>query len=162
VNSLNDQIQEYQRQLDKGSIQEAYRGIMAFMSSLKSYLDNKYPDYSTSALYYGYMDMSYFAFTPPSFKILKLKIAIVYLHESGEFEVWLTGSNRKIQAEYIRRLKDKNIGEYKLTQIGPGVDSIIESILVEHANFDDQEKLIKKIEEEIIKFMKDMVVILEN
>ncbi len=32
---------------------------------------------------------------------MKLKIAIVYLHEDGRFEVWLGGSNRKIQAEFL-------------------------------------------------------------
>jgi hypothetical protein len=45
-------------------------------------------------------------------KIKKLKIAIVYVHEKGIFEVWFAGNNRKIQAEYIELMSYKNIGKY--------------------------------------------------
>ena len=51
---LNDDIREYKVQLSKGHIQRAYKGIMAFMSDLKSHLEGRYPDYSASALYFGY------------------------------------------------------------------------------------------------------------
>ncbi len=126
MDSLNNHIQEYKIQLSKGHIQKAYKGIMTFMSGLKIYLEKGYPDYVTSALYFGYMDMTYFAFTPAFLKKKKLKIAIVFLHEQGRFEVWLGGSNRKIQAEYIERISHKNIGKYILSQVFPGVDSIME------------------------------------
>jgi hypothetical protein len=131
MNSLNNHIQEYNTQLSKGQIQKAYKGIMTFMSGLIKYLRSRYPDHTTSAFYFGYMDMTYFAFTPSNLKSKKLKIAIVYLHEEGRFEVWLGGSNKKIQAEYINLMRCKNIGKYKLSQVLPGVDSIIASILAE-------------------------------
>ncbi len=57
------------------------------MSGLSTYLKNRYPDYTAGALYFGYMDMMYFAFTPSDLKKMKLQIAIVYLHEEGRFEV---------------------------------------------------------------------------
>ncbi len=56
-------------------MQKAYKAIMTFMSGLCTYLEKKYPEYNTSALYFGYMDMTYFAFTPPGLKGKKLKIA---------------------------------------------------------------------------------------
>jgi len=74
MNSLDKFIQEYRLQLSKGHIQKAYKGIMTFMSSLKSQLEKAHPEYITSALYFGYMDMSYFAFTPPDLKVKKLKL----------------------------------------------------------------------------------------
>jgi hypothetical protein len=160
MESLNDQIQEYRLQLGKGHIQKAYKGIMAFMSSLKSDLEKSYPDYFTSALYFGYMDMTYFAFTPPILKDKKLKIAIVYLHEEGRFEAWLGGNNRKIQGETIARFEHQDLGKYKLSQVQPGVDSIIESILVEQPNFDKLKFLKEQIEEKTITFIQDMVAIL--
>ncbi|MDD3168793.1 MAG: hypothetical protein PHC91_04925, partial [Eubacteriales bacterium] len=128
------------------------KGIMTFMSGLGAYLERKYPDHSVSALYYGYMDMRYFAFTPADLRDKKLKIAIVYLHEQGRFEVWLGAGNRKIQAEYISRLSGKDTGKYKLSEIHPGVDSIIESTLVEEPDFDKHEELKKQIEMRTIEF----------
>src|SRR6056297_1596371 len=100
MESLNEYIKEYKTQLSKGNIQKAYRGIMIFMSGLKTDLEKNYLDYIVSSLYFGYMDMNYFAFTPSGLKDKKLKIAIVFLHEQGRFEAWLGGSNRKVQSEY--------------------------------------------------------------
>ncbi len=160
TNSLNTCIQEYKIQLDKGYIQKAYKGIMAFMSDLRAYLDRNSPDYSTGAIYSGYMDMTYFAFTPPALKEKQLKIAIVFLHEDCRFEVWLAGSNRKIQADYIELFKAKDLGKYTLTQIKPGVDSIIESVIVERPDFNDFNELRKQIETATMGFIKDIISIL--
>ncbi len=160
MDSLNNCIREYTNQLSKGQIQKAYKGIMTFMSGLKKYLEGRYPDYTASALYFGYMDMTYFAFTPPDLKNRKLKIAVVYLHEEGRFEAWLGGSNRKIQSEYIDLMSQKNIVKYKLSQVSPGVDSIIESILVEQPDFDHTGELRKQIERKIMEFVNDITSIL--
>jgi hypothetical protein len=162
VESLDKLVQEYRHQLIKGYIQKAYKVIMAFMSTLKSYLEDNYPEYYTSALYFGYMDMTYFAFTPPEIKEKKLKIAIVYLHEAGRFEAWLSGNNRGIQAEYTKKLSTRNIDKYKLSEFGPGVDSIIEITLVDQPNFDDLEKLNGQIEKGTIAFIDDMTLLLNE
>ena len=78
---MNNLVKEYTEQLRKGRIQKAYRGIMAFMSGLVNFMENRYPGHHSSALYSGYMDMTYFAFTPLELKKKNLKIAVVYLHE---------------------------------------------------------------------------------
>lgn len=161
MDSLNKNIKEYKIQLSKGQIQKAYKGIMVFMSELRTYLESGYPDYTASSLYAGYMDMTYFAFTPAELKDKKLKIAIVYLHKKGVFEVWMAGNNRKIQAEYIELMSHKNIGNYQLSQVLPGVDSIIELILVANPDFDHPENLKNQIERKTIEFVKDIVSILE-
>lgn len=162
MESLNNHIKEYNTQLCKGQIQKAYKGIMTFMSRLSIYLVDRYPDYATSALYLGYMDMTYFSFTPSYLKLKKLKIAVVYLHQENRFEVWLGGNNRKIQAEYINLIRLKNIGKYKISQVLPGVDSIVESILVENPDFDHYEELKKQIEKGTIKFANDMIKMLSE
>lgn len=160
MDSLNSCIQEYKIQLNKGDIPKAYKGIMTFMSDLRMYLEGKYPDHIVGALYFGYMDMTYFAFTPSALKGKKLKIAIVFLHEDCRFELWLAGNNRKIQADYIKLLEGKDLGKYSLTQINPGVDSIIESIIVEQPDFNDLQELKKQIETKTLKFVKDIASIL--
>jgi hypothetical protein len=160
MNSLNEQIREYKNQLNRGYIQKAYKGIMNFMSDLKIYLEKNYPDYIVSSLYFGYMDMTYFAFTPSHLKNRKLKIAIVFLHEQGRFEAWLGGSNRKIQADYIERMSHKDIEKYKLSKVLPGVDSIIESILVEKPDFNNPDNMKLQIKKRAIKFIADITSLL--
>ena len=162
MESINECIKEYATQLSKGQIQKAYKGIMTFMAELRAYLESGYPDYTAGSLYFGYMDMTYFAFTPANLKNKKLKIAVVYLHEKGVFEVWLAGNNRKIQAEYIALMGSDNIGKYKLSQVIPGVDSIIESTLVEKPDFDHPDELKKQIEKKTMAFVKDILSILDE
>ncbi len=161
MDSLNDHIREYKAQLEKGQIQKAYKGILTFMSDLKAYLERKYTDYTLGALYFGYMDMTYFAFTPAVLKNKQLKIAIVFLHEECRFEVWLAGNNRKIQADYIKLLSHANIGRYHLSQIRPGVDSIIASSIIEQPDFDNLEELKNDIEVKTIAFVKDINAMIE-
>ncbi len=155
--SLNHYIREYRTQLQKGCIQHAYQGILSFMLGLKGFLECRHPEYYTSSVYFGYMDMTYVAFTPPDLKKEGLKIAIVYLHEKGIFEIWLAANNRKIQAEYIEFLNNKISGKYKLSTASPGVDSIVESILNDEPDFDHQEQLKSEIEKRAIDFINDIV-----
>jgi hypothetical protein len=58
---------EFRKQLEKGTIKEAYRRLIEYIMGLKTYLMKKYPNYFVSgSIYYGYMDMTYFSFTPES------------------------------------------------------------------------------------------------
>lgn len=84
-------MQELQGQLRNGAIQRAYRALLSYMMELRIRFKNKYPDSSVSALYQGYMDMTYFAVSPPSLKQRDLKIAIVFNYEAFRFEAWLSG-----------------------------------------------------------------------
>lgn len=153
MQSLNDSVKEYTAQLQLGQIQKAYKGIMTFMSSMKTFLENRHPDCAASGLYFGYMDMTYFAFTPSVLKQRNLKIAIVYLHAENRFDAWLGGANRKVQAEYVALFKGKDLGGYLLSEVKPGVDSIIEAPLTEKPDFDQPEELMLEIESKVIEFI---------
>ncbi|MDI9368670.1 MAG: hypothetical protein QM445_10045, partial [Thermotogota bacterium] len=111
---------------------------------------------------FGYMDMTYFAFSPTALRDKKLKIAIVYLHKESRFEVWLGAINRKVQAEYIEFFGLKNISQYKLSQVSPGVDSILESTLSDRPDFDNPEELKKEIERKTIEFAKNITLMLNR
>jgi len=160
MQTLNDVIREYTAQLQKGQIQEAYKGIMTFMAGLKTYLQSRHTQYTTTGLYFGYMDMTYFAFTPPELKDRNLKIAIVYLHEENKFELWLGGTNRKVQAQFIEIFKGKVIAPYKLSLVSPGVDSIIESNISEQPDFDNADELMQIIEEKTVEFANQIISLL--
>jgi hypothetical protein len=67
MESFQEHINEYRTQLEKGSIQKAYKGLMEYIMDLRTYFKNKYPGYFVSgSIYYGYMDMTYFSFFPES------------------------------------------------------------------------------------------------
>jgi hypothetical protein len=96
MKSFNDSVIEYKKQLEKGDIQIAYRGLLEYMMGLKNFFKNRYPDFSVpSSLYQGYMDMTYFALFPEDLKRRKLKIAIVLIHDKMKLEIWLSGINNK-------------------------------------------------------------------
>jgi hypothetical protein len=157
MESFHEYINEYRKQLEKGAIQEAYRGLMESIMDLRTYLKNKYPDYFVSgSIYYGYMDMTYFSFYPKSLKHRNLKIAIVFIHDTFKFEVWLAGSNKKVQTKYWKLIKESDWNKYHIVSTTKGVDSIIEYTLVDNPDFSDIDTLTKQIEIETLKFIKDV------
>ena len=160
MQSLNESVKEYTVQLQQGHIQKAYKGIMIFMSGLKTWLESRDTECTATGLYPGYMDMTYFAFTPQVLKQRSLKIAIVYLHEQNRFEVWLGGANRRVQAETIDLFKGKDLDGLTLSRIEPGVDSIVEMKLVENPDFDHPEELMLAIESKVIEFTEKIVKLL--
>ncbi len=150
-------IPEYRKELEKGYIQEAYKGLMGYIMDLRVHLKNKYPEYFISSIYQGYMDMTYFSFSPKSLKNQKLKIAIVLTYDPLRFEVWLAGNNKKIQNKYWKLFKESAWETYHIPSTIKGVDSIIESILVDDPDFSDLKILNKKIESGTLKFIDDVI-----
>ena len=161
MKDLNEYVIAYQKQLQEGKIQIAYKGIMSFMGNLKSYLSEMHSDYLVGALYFGYMDMTYFAITTTGLKDKQLKIAVVYLHQENCFELWLSATNKKIQAQYIDKLKDKDLKGYQLSVSQPGIDSIIESRIIDHPNFNESISLkveLDKLTQKFIEDVKEMII----
>ena len=157
MTNLQEHLNEYRKQLEKGEIQQAYRGLMEYMLSLRSYFQKQYPEFEVPGnLYFGYMDMTYFAIIPSEFKQRKLKVAIVFLHEAFRFEVWLSGANRQIQVDCSNRIRGKGWNKYKLTADPKASDSILEHILVAEPDFSDLDALTKMIEIGTIKFIGDL------
>ena len=157
MDDFYEYIDEYKQQLKKGHIQKAYRGLMEYILGLKTYLNKKYPDYFVSgSIYYGYMDMTYFSFTPESLKHRKLKIAIVFNYDDFRFEVWLGGYNKQVQNEYWTFFKNSDWVKYHLVSTTKGVDSIIKNVLVENPNFSDLDNLTKQVENGTLQFIKDV------
>ncbi len=157
MESFQECVNEYRKQLEKGIIQEAYRGLMEYIMGLRTHFMKKYPDYVVSgSIYYGYMDMTYFAVFPKSIKDQKLKIAIVFLHEAFRFEVWLSGVNKQVQAKYWELIKESGWNKYKIVPLAKGVDSIVEYILADNPDFSDLDVLTQQIEKGTFKFIQDV------
>lgn len=157
MGSLQSTMYEFRVQLQKGIIQQAYKGLMDYMWSLKSYFNGRHPEYSsTGTMYHGYMDMTYIPLFPESLKRRNLKIAIVFNFERFRFEVWLSATNKTVQAEYWKLFKESGWSKYLLINLGKGVDSILEHVLVQEPDFDDLDSLTATIERETIDFIENI------
>ena len=150
-------MNEYKKQMQKGAIIKAYRGLMEYIMNLRMYLHNKYPSYNVpSHIYFGYMNMTYFSFFPDSLKKRKLKIGIVFVHETCRFEVWLFGYNKSVQTKYWTLFKENDWNKYPISPTPQSFDSIIETILVGNPDFSDLDDLTKQIEKGTLKFIDDV------
>lgn len=159
--SMNDLIGDCTRLIRDGRIREAYRRILTFMSTLKTRLEKQHPHHGMGALYAGTMDMTCFSFTPPALRQRKLKIVLVYLHGENCFEAWLGGANRRIQAQWIQSLSGKVAAPYHLSEVSPGVDSILALRLAPSPDFDHPGKLMNQLEETLFTFSNDMIRLIE-
>ena len=155
--SFQQFLNEYRKQLAKGDIKEAYRGLMGYLEDLRLQLGKKYPDYFVSgSVHYGFMDYSYFYFFPKSLKQRKLKIVVLFVHDAFRFEVWLAGYNKRVQAKYWKLLKENNYNKYPMPANTTKADSIMEYVLVDNADFSDLETLTKQIEQRTRCFIEDV------
>jgi len=155
--SFHENMNEYKKQLRRGAVQKAYQGLMDYIMGLRSYFENKYPDYSVSgSIYFGYMDMTYFSFFPESLKLRKLKVGIVFVHCTFRFEVWLFGYNKNVQAKYWKMIKESGWNRYRIPLTTTGADSILEHVLVEDPDFGDLDALTSQIERGALKFIEDV------
>jgi hypothetical protein len=160
---FHEYMDEYRKQMKKGDITKAYKGLMDYMMNLRLHFKNKYPDYFVSgSIYYGYMDMTYFSFIPESLKHRKLKIAIVFIHETCRFEVWLGGYNKQVQTTYWKLFNESKWNKYHIVSTTKGVDSILEYILADNPDFSDLPTLTEHIERGTLTFIRDIENFLSN
>ena len=120
-------VEALRAQLKMGQIQKGYKNILDYLLYLQSYLKKKYSEYNfPGSFYHGYLDMSYFAFIPPSLKDKNLKIAMVFNYEAFRFEIWLCGYNKRIQKKYWEHFKNRKTECYIIPATIKGYDSILE------------------------------------
>ena len=157
MDSLNSAMQAYKEQLQQGQIIQAYQRLMAYFGELRSHFQKKYPHFEIPGnIYYGYMDMTYFAVVPDFLKARKLKIAVVFFHPQFRFEVWLAARNKQVQASVWKAIQASSWDRYTLTPQGKGVDAILDHILVEDPDFSDLTALTTRIETGVMGFIQDL------
>ena len=106
--------------------------------------------------------MTYFSFFPKSLKNRKLKIAIVFVHDTFRFEVWLAGNNRTVQTKYWKLFREHDWKKYHIATPAKGVDAILDHILIDNPDFRDLDALTMQIERGTLKFIKDVETFLAN
>ncbi len=160
MSTLNNDMQEYQRQLKLGGIKAAYVGLIKLMSNLRIRFQNNHPElFVSNSIYPGMMDMTFFTLSPASLHKKKLKIVIVFLHETFQFEAWLSGANKQVQARYWNFLKNNPPSAYPVVSNINGTDAIITRILVAGPDFSNLDALTTKIEQSTLVFVSDMEIL---
>ncbi|GEK88254.1 hypothetical protein SAMN04488100_11833 [Alkalibacterium putridalgicola] len=155
--SLNESMIAYGELIKETDLQQAYKGLMQFMKDLRTHLKEKHLEYDVSAnLYPGYLDLTFFSFTTELSKKKDLKYMVVFIHEKTEFQIWLSGRNRKVMSAYHEKFKSYKMGDYTLTSDETGMSAIIESSLVEDPDFDQLTELTRQIDTGIDIFIKDI------
>ncbi|MCL4249852.1 MAG: hypothetical protein KJ065_17025 [Anaerolineae bacterium] len=156
MTSIQQDMEEFQRQLSTGAVTRAYRALLAYMLDLRTHFEKNHPDFGVSGLYQGYMDMTYFAIFPPALKQRDLKIAIVFNYETFRFEVWLSPRNRNVHRQYWELFKDSHWPAYRVVPPAKEADSMVECDLANDVDFSDLEALTSTIETGTLAFIAAM------
>jgi len=155
--SFQEKMDEYRKQLRKGIISQAYKGLMEYLLHLRTHFKNAHPDILVPGTFYsGYMDMTYFSLVPKSLKQHNLKIAVIFLHETFRFDVWLAGANKQVQAKYWNIFNESSWKKYPIVASPKGTDAIIEHVLVENPDFSKLDELTAAIEKGTLHFIEEI------
>jgi hypothetical protein len=148
MKDMNYYVDIYKEQLKKGDIKEAYVALVKYVTRLGTNLSrNLYERYSFGSLFQGYMDYTYFYYTNDFLKERKLKMGLVLNHSKMQFEIWLLGQTIPIQEKYWDYFKSTKWNKNRTTR--PQY-SILEAELIINPDFNDLEKLSKKIEDKLV------------
>lgn len=160
--SLSSCVEVYTELVAQGDIVRAYRIILSTLSHFKTAWEVAHPADNAGALYQGYLDMSFVSVAPAAFVDKRLKISLVFLHESGIFSLWLIAGNRAIQKSVFDSLKTVSLSQYALSVLTPGVDAIIAHDLPKPYAFDDPTVLDTMLMQAAEAFTADMIAIVES
>ncbi|SOE23525.1 hypothetical protein SAMN06298216_3910 [Spirosomataceae bacterium TFI 002] len=148
MGDLNHYVDKYKEQLKEGNIQEAYVGLVKFVTRLGTTLSQKLLEqYSFGSLFQGYMDYTYFYYSNDFLKKRKLKLGLVLNHPKMQFDIWLLGQTITIQEKYWEYFKSTKWNKNRTTK--PQY-SILETTLIENPDFNDFRKLSRLIEEQLV------------
>lgn len=156
MGTLDTDIRELRKRLSEGAIQRAYKGVISYMSRLRTVFAGQKGESAISGLYQGYFDMTYFALFPSELKTRNLKLAVVFNYETFGFEVWLAARNRQVQRRYWKLLVDTGYKKYPLVEPTAGVDAIVQATLVKDYSLEAEDKLTKRIIEGVTAFECDI------
>jgi hypothetical protein len=160
MGTLDIDIQELRRRLGEGAIQRAYKGIVSYMSNLRTVFASQKGERAVSGLYQGYFDMTYFALFPDVLKKRNLKLAIVFNYQTFRFEVWLAARNRQLQRRYWELLLDAGYKKHPLVEPAVGIDAIVEAVLATDYSLEAEDNLTAQIVEGVKAFERDIVAFL--
>lgn len=89
-------------------------------------------------------------------KKLKLKIAVVYSNPGDRLEIWLAGQNKSIQKQYWEIFLGSDWNKHFIPPSIQDRFSIVESVLVDHPDFDRFDEVSGMVEQMALGFIRDL------
>jgi hypothetical protein len=129
---------------------------MRYFDSLRLHLKSKNPDYFLSDVHYGQMDYTYLYYFPKSLQRQKLKVVILFSHDTFKFEVLLAGYNREAQAKYWKLFKENTFNRYHLSEDASEADRFLSEVLVDQPDFNNLDTLTGQIESGTLQFIDEV------
>lgn len=154
LQSLNEYISTYKKQLEQGDIRVAYEHLRKYVMVLKTHFKNQFADkYCFGNVFPGYMDYTYFYFFDDYLRNKKLRFGVVLNHSKMRFELWLLGQNAEVQDKYWKLLKNT---EWNQSRTDRPQYSVLEAVLIETPDFDNQDALTNEISERVMCVINDV------
>lgn len=133
---------------------KGYQEFIKFFRYLRIYLEQALPEYEfTSNITENNMDYSYFQFTNRELKAKGIKYVVAFVHLSFNYEVWLSGFNRKIQKELYSKIKNQKPNNYLLTDNPNSTDYVLKNLIVENCDYNELDQLLHEMKSGIVKFL---------
>lgn len=137
-------LKMYKNLIQTTQIQECYQYIMKLIHDIYTILKNDLNTFQFSnKVIENNMNFSYFQLTNPQLKKQGLKIQIIFIHQSCQFEVWLSGYNRHIQQQYYQKLNSKC--PFQLCENPQKNDYIVKIPIIKDITIDDTQDVINEI-----------------
>jgi hypothetical protein len=134
-------INEYKKILQSTNLQRGYQEFVKFFRGFRAYLADHLSEYKfTGNIVENNMDYSYFQFSKDDLQSKGLKYVIAFTHHRFEYEIWLSGMNRKIQINYHSQLSKAN-HKYAMSPDPKRFDYILKEKLFDEVNYDNCEEL---------------------
>ena len=151
-----DYVLEYESLLKTTNLQRNYQEFLKFFKQLRVYLEQELPGYAfLGGIMENGMDYSYFQFTSDALRAQGLKIVIAYVHTTCSLEVWLSGVNRKTQANVFARLQ-KTGTDYEQTPDPNRFDYILKTKILPARGYSGGEDVFRDILANVSRFLEDV------
>ena len=149
-------INEYEELIKTTNLQKGYQEFIKFFRGLRTYLAGNMSEYKfTGNIVENNMDYSYFQFNDVKLQSKGLKFVVAFTHNIFEYEIWLSGLNRKTQINYHRKLSNVK-HPYTMSPDPSRFDYILKDKLVKEINYDDCEGLFDSARNNIVTFIKEV------
>jgi hypothetical protein len=149
-------INEYKQLINTTNLQKGYQEFIKFFRGLRTYLAGNMSEYKfTGNIVENNMDYSYFQFTDDKWQPKGLKFVVTFIHNKFEYEIWLSGMNRKTQINYHHKLSNEK-HTYTMSPDPSRFDYILKDKLVREINYDDCEGLFCAAKNNIVTFIKEV------
>ena len=149
-------ILEFKKLIQTTNLQTCYQEQTKLFRSLRVYFEKELKAFDFSGnIVENNMDYAYFQFTNEDIKSKGLKIVIAFIYKDFEYEVWLSGYNRKIQNEYFKHFCNKKL-MYSLTNNPDKIDYILKYRVTNDFDYKDENKLLVNIKNKTQEFISNI------